>query len=152
MLDLLLIDVALCAALIMAAACVMVRRWRRSSDQPSVPDGERRGAVAELAGEGIAQRKTAVVPGFGDETMERDLGANMPAEPEQAAESQISVVADPGPGPYESAAEPDEQQAAAGAVTKSERVGSYYDQADQPMAAYLAAQGWTDGPGTHDPG
>jgi hypothetical protein len=148
MVDLLLIDVALCAALIMVAACVMVRRWRRSSDRPAVPDG----AVAELAGEGTARRKTAVVPGFGDETLERDLGATMPAEPEQAAGSQISVAADPGPGPYESTAEPDEQQAAAGAVTNSERVGSYYDQADQSMAAYLAAQGWTEEPRTHDPG
>lgn len=150
--ELLLIDVALCAALIMAAACIMVWRWRRSSVPRSVPARERRGAVAELAGEGVARRETAVVPGFSDDTVERDLGALAPSEPEQAAESQISGVADPEPGPYESAAEPDERQAAAGAVTNSERIGSYYGQADRPMAAYLAAQGWTEEPGTHDPG
>ncbi len=37
MLELLPIDVALCAALIMMAAFVMVRRRRRSSVQPSMP-------------------------------------------------------------------------------------------------------------------
>ena len=152
MLELLLIDVALCAALIMVAACIMVWRWRRSSDHSPVPVRERRETVAKVAGAGIAPRETAIVPGFSDETVERGLGAITPADPEQDEESQISVVADPAPGPYESAAEPNEQQAAAGAVTASERIGSYYDRSDQPVAAYLAAQGWTEEPGTHAPG
>ena len=151
MLELLLIELALGAAVIMVVACVMVMRRRRSSDQPRMPVTERRGAVAELPGAGVSQRGIADVPGFGHDTGERDLGANVPAEPEQAAESQASGMADPEPGPNGSGTEPDEQQTAAGAVTSSERIASYYDEADRPMADYLAARGWTKEPGTHDP-
>jgi len=135
MLELLLIDLAVCAAVIMVAASVMVMRWRWRSDQPRMPVRGRRGAVAELADEGIAQRETAVVPGFSHDIVARDLGAKVSAEPEQAAESQVSGVAD-----------------SVGAVTSRERIGSYYDEADRPMADYLAARGWIEQPGTHDPG
>jgi hypothetical protein len=126
MLELILIDLALCAVLIMVAS-VMVMRRRRGSDQPRIPVREWRGAVAGLADEGMAQPEMAVVPGFSHDTVQRDPGARVPAEP-------------------------DEQQAAAGAVTSSERIASYYDEADQPMSDYLAARGWTEEPGPHDPG
>jgi hypothetical protein len=143
MLELLLIDVALCAALIMVVASIMVmRRWRRSSGRALMPVGER-GAVAERAGEGMARRERALVPGFGDHTAEPDHGAHAPVEPEQAAESQVREAATPQPGPNEPAADPDGQQAAAGAATSAERIASYYDEADRPMAGYLAALGWT---------
>ena len=133
MLELLMIDVALCAALIMVAVVVTVRHWRRSSDQPSMPVGEWRGAVAELAGEVVVQRDIAVVPGFSDDTV----------EPEQAAESQVIGVVNP---------EPNGQHAAAGAVTSYEQIARYYDEADRRMSDYLAALGWTGHPGMHDPG
>jgi hypothetical protein len=67
-------------------------------------------------------------------------------------ESQVSDVAEPVPGSDEPATEADEQQVAAGAPTCSERVVSYYAEADRPMAEYLAARGWTDNPLKHDPG
>lgn len=142
MLELLMIDVALCAALIMVAVVVMVRHWRRSSDQPSMPVREWRGAVAELAGQVAAQRDIAVVPGFSDATVES----------EQAAESQVIGVVNLEPGPDGPGSEPDGQHAAAGAVTSNEQIASYYDEADRRMSDYLAALGWTGQPGMHDPG
>ncbi len=152
MLKLLLIELALGAPGIMVAASVVMMRRHRSSDQPRMPVTQRRGAVAEPADGGMAQRETSDVPGPGHDTVERDLGANMPAEPEQAAESQGSGVAGPETGPHGPGAEPDGQQAAADAATSTERIASYYEQADRPMADYLAARGWTGEPGTHDPG
>jgi hypothetical protein len=143
MLELLLIDVALCAALIMVVASIMVvRRWRRSSGRAFMPVRER-AAVAELAGEGMARRERVLVPGFSDHTAEPDRGTPAPEEPEQAVESQVSQAGSPQPGPHEPAADPDGQQAAAGAATSAERITSHYDEADQPMAGYLAALGWT---------
>ena len=150
MLELLLLDVALYAVLIMAA-CVMVRRWRRGSGQPSMP-GSQHGVLAEPAGGGVAQRKTAIVPGFGDGTVERDFGARALAEPKQVAESQVSRVAGPQPDSNGPGSGPDERHAAADGVTGIGQIISYYDEADRPMADYLAAMGWTEGPGTHDPG
>lgn len=151
MLKLLLIELALGAPGIMVAASVMVMRRRRSSVQPRMPVTERRRAVAELSDEGMAQRETADVPGPSHGTVERGLGANVPAEPEQAAESQGSRVAGPEPGPSGPGTGPDGQQAAADAVTSSARIASYYEEADRPMADYLAARGWTGEPGTHAP-
>jgi hypothetical protein len=52
MIELLRIDAALCAALIMVAACITARRWCHSSDQPPMPARKRRRAATELAGEG----------------------------------------------------------------------------------------------------
>ncbi len=174
MLVLILADVVLCAALVMVAGFVMVmRRRRRSGAQPPVPGRERHGAVAEPADEGMAQRGTAVVPGFShdipgfsQDIVKPDLGAHAPAEPDgqraPAAEpdGQRAPAAEPD-GQRAPAAEPDGQraspaepdgQAAAGAITSSQRIGSYYDEADQPIADYLAAHGWTEEPGTHDRG
>ena len=67
----------------------------------------------------------------------------VPAGPEQAAESQASGVADPDPGSHGLGTEPGEPPAAAGEVTMSERIGGYYQEADRPVAGYLAARGWT---------
>ncbi len=120
MLKVLLIDVALCAALIMVAGLIVIRRWRRSSGQPSTP-ASGRGAAAERAGKAMAPRETAIVPGFSD-------------------------TVQPDPGAYWPGAQPDGQQAAARAVTTSEQIASYYDQADRPMAGYLTALGWTQQP------
>ena len=152
MFELLLIDVALCAALIMVVASIMVmRRRRRSSGRASIPVRER-GAATELAGGGVARRERALVPGFSDNTAEPDRDLHAPQEPEQAAQSQVSGAGDPQRGPHQPAAEPDGQQAAAGAATSGERIASYFDEADQPMSDYLAALGWTREAGTHDPG
>jgi hypothetical protein len=147
MLELLLIDVAVCAALIMVAALVVIRRWRRRSGQPSMP-ASRRGAAAEPAGEVMAPREIAIVPGFAD-TVQPDPGAHVPAPPGQAAHLQARPAAGPqGPGP-----QPNGQQATATAVTTSERIAGYYDQADKPMADYLTALGWTQPPrGPESPG
>jgi hypothetical protein len=152
MFELLLIDVALCAALIMVvAAIVVVRRRRRRGGRASMPVRER-GAVTELAGGGVARRERALVPGFSDNTAEPDRDLHAPQEPEQAAESQVSGAVNPQRGPDEPAAEPDGQQAAAGAATSGAQIASYYDEADQPMSDYLAALGWSQGAGMHDPG
>ena len=154
MFELLLIEVALCAALIMVVASIMVmRRRRRSSGRASMPVRER-GAATEPAGGGVARRERALVPGFSDNTAEPDRDLHAPPEPEQAAESQISGAVSPQRGPDEPAAEPDGQQAAAGAgaATSGDRIASYYDEADQPMSDYLAGLGWTREAGMHDPG
>jgi hypothetical protein len=151
MLELLLIELALCAPGILVAASVIVTRRRRSRDQPRMPVWERRGAVTARADEGASQRETAEVPVFGHDTVALDLGAYVPAEPDQAAESQVSPVAHAEPGSRGSGVEPDGQRAAAGAVTCGERIASYYDEADRQMADYLAARGWTGEPGADDP-
>jgi hypothetical protein len=132
------------------ASIVLMRRWRRSSGRASTPVRDR-GAVTELAGGGAARRERTLVPGFSDGNAEPDRDLPVPPEPEQAAESQVSGAANPQRGPDEPAAEPDGQQAAAGAATNGERIASYYDEADQPMSDYLAARGWTREAGRHDP-
>lgn len=144
MLTVLLIDVALCAALIMVAGLIVIRRWRRRSGQPPAPAAGRQ-AAAEQAGQAMAPRETAIVPGFSD-TVQPDPGAHVPAQRGQAARPQARPVAGPEPGPHGPGAQPDGQQAAARAVTTSEQIASYYDQADGPMAGYLAALGWTEQP------
>ena len=141
--ELLLIDLAMCAAVIVVAAAVMVMLRRRGSDQRRMPVVERRGAVAGLADEGMPGREVADVPGFRHDTTARDLGADVPAGPEQAADPQVSGVADAGLGSPEVGAEPDEPPAAAGAVSASERIDAYYQEAGRPVAGFLAARGWT---------
>jgi hypothetical protein len=152
MLELLLIELALCAPGLMVAACVIVTHLRRGSDLPRMPLTKRRPAAAALADGGMPQREIAGVPGFGHDNVEPDLGANMPAEQAPAAEAQVCGAGDPGPDLNEPSTEPDEQQVAAGTVTMSERIASYYDEADRPMAGYLAARGWPEDLGTPGPG
>ena len=72
------------------------------------------------------------------------------AEPEQAP-SQVSMVAVAEPGRNGSTPEPDGRQDGAGAVTGGGQIGTYYEGADRPIADYLAARGWPEEPGTHDP-
>ena len=145
--ELLLIDVAMCVAVIVVTAVATMMFRRRGGDQTLMPVAEPRGAVAELADEGMSGEVTgevADVRGFSHDTKERDLGTTVPAGPRQAAESPVSGVADPDLGSTGLGTEPDEAPAAAGAVTMSERIGAYYEQADRPVADYLAARGWTE--------
>jgi hypothetical protein len=144
--ELLLIDLAICAAVIVVAAAVMLRH--RESDRPRMPAEERPGSVAELADEGMSEREVADVPECGHDIAGRDLGTRVPADPEQAAESKVSGVAATDLGSDGLGTEPDEPQAAGGAVTFSERIGGYYEEADRPVAGYLAARGWTEEQGT----
>jgi hypothetical protein len=137
--ELLLIELVMCAAVIVVTAAVMVMHWRRGSDQHRMPAGQRRGALAELADAWVFERDAADVPGSSHDTKERDLGTSVPADLEQAAESPASGAADPEPGSPGLGTEPDEPPAAAGAVTIGEWIGGYYEQADQPLADYLAA-------------
>jgi len=53
----------------------------------------------------------------------------------------------PGTGPDPPQAAPNGKPAAAGPAV-SDRIGSYYDEADRAMADYLAAMGWTEEPET----
>lgn len=145
--ELLLIELTMCAAVIVVTAAVMVMHWRRGRNQPRVPVEERRGALAELANAWMFEREAADVPGFSHDATERGPGTSVLADPEQAAESQVSGVADPELGSHGLGTEPDGPPAAAGAVTISERVGGYYEEADRLVADYLAARGWTEEPG-----
>jgi hypothetical protein len=144
--ELLLIDLAICAAVIVVAAAVML--LRRRSDRSRMPVQEQPGSVAELADQGISGREVADVPDSGHDVARRDPGTEMPAAPEQAAESKVSGVAATDLGPDGLGAEPNDPPAAAGAATFSERVRGYYEEADRPVAGYLAARGWTEQHGT----
>jgi hypothetical protein len=88
--------------------------------------------------------EVADVHGFSQDTKERDLGTTVPAGPRQAAESPVSGAADPDLGSTGLVTEPDEPPPAAGAVTIGERIAAYYEEADRPVAGYLAARGWAE--------
>ena len=142
--ELLLIDVALCAALIMMAALIVIRRRRGSNGQPAA-SADGRGTAAGPAGTAMAPREIAIVPGFAD-TVQPDPGAAAPVRPEQASHSQAGPAASPRPDPPSPAPSPNGRQATAGGVTTGEQISGYYDQADKPMADYLAALGWARQP------
>jgi len=85
------------------------------------------------------------VPGFSD-TVPPGPSAPVPAQPGQAAHPQARPAARPqadrhGPGPPLNG-----QRAIAPAVTASEQIASYYEQADKLMADYLTALGWARQP------
>jgi hypothetical protein len=141
MAGLLLIDVALCSALIIVAVLLVIRRWRRRSGQPPAPTSGR-GAAAGPAGKTMASPEMAIVPGFSD-TMPPEPRAHVPVQPGQAAHPQSRPAAGPQPDPHEPGPPPNGQRATARAVTTSEQIASYYDQADKAMADYLTALGWT---------
>jgi hypothetical protein len=113
MLELLLIDVALCALLVVVAGCVMLVRRRRRRNRDPVRAAERQGTAVELAGNAMAGDETAVVPGFGDDPAESDPGTGAPAEPEQAAEPQASGTTVPAPDSHGPGAERDSPRARA---------------------------------------
>jgi hypothetical protein len=140
---LLLAGVVLCAALVIMAALVLTRRCRRGNGQPRAPACAR-GAAAGPAGEAMAPHDIAIVPGFSD-TVQPDTGAQVPG-PERAVHSQAGPAAGPQPDRHGPGPPPTGQQATARAVTTSEQIASYYDQADKPMADYLTALGWTHQP------
>jgi hypothetical protein len=93
----------------------------------------------------VAQTAPARQPG-------RAAGAGQPpgaAPPQQVRDGRGAAHPQPslnGPG-----AAPGEQPDTGGVIPDGERIGSYYDEADQPMSDYLAELGWTAEPGTHDP-
>jgi hypothetical protein len=97
--------------------------------------------VTQRADRPVPRRKASVMPGPGHDAGRRDPCAHVRAEPERAAQAQVSAA-----GP-----EPDRQQSASGAVTRRDRIATYYDEADRPMADYLEAQGWIEEPGAHHP-
>ena len=180
--QLLVIDVAVFAALIVVAAVVTMRHRRRTGGPSSV----RPGAVAELAGQRM-RREVPVLPGFRDDAGEPAPSAHDPAGPGQAgepagpeqadeaarpgqeAQPQVSGAAAPEPEPGAPAPEPepgapapepepdgpapepDGHPVAAGEVTSSGQIGSYYAGADRPIADYLAELGWAEEPGPRDP-
>jgi len=145
---LLLTGVALCTALIMVAALVVIRYWRRGKGQPSAPASVR-GAAAGPAGYAMAPHEIAIVPGFSD-TVPPGPGAQVPVLPGQPAHPQARSAAGPQPGPHGPGPSPNGQRATARAVTTGEQIASYYDQADKPIADYLTALGWTHQP-PHSP-
>jgi hypothetical protein len=137
----LLTGVALCIALIMVAALVVIRHWRRSKGQPPAP-ASARGAAAGPAGDAMAPHEIAIVPGFSD-TVAPDPGAQSPVPPGQAAHPPARPAVGSQPGPHGPGPPPNGQRATARAVTTSEQIACYYDQADKPMADYLTVLGWT---------
>ena len=149
MLKLLLIDVALFVVLIMVAALVVTRRRRRGNGRPPEPADARGDG---RAGQAMAPREIAIVPGFSD-TVPPDRGVHVPVQPKQAGHPQARRTAR---GLTRTILRPQSngQRATARALTTSEEIASYYDRADKAMADYLTARGWTDQPllGPESPG
>ena len=139
-----LAGVALCIALIMVAALVVIRHWRRSKGHPPAP-ASARGAAAGPAGHAMAPHEIAIVPGFSD-TVPPGPGAQVPVPPGQAAHPPARPTVGSQPGPHGPEPPPNGQRATARAVTTSEQIACYYDQADKPMADYLTVLGWTHQP------
>jgi hypothetical protein len=136
------------AALIMVAALAVIRRWRRGSGQPPAPAGAR-GAAAGPAGRAVARHEIAIVPGFGG-AVPPGPGGQVPVPPQRAAHPRAGPAPGPQPGPHGPGPPANGQRATARAVTTSEQIASYYDQADKPMADYLTALGWAHQP-PHSP-
>jgi hypothetical protein len=141
---LLLTGVVLCAALIMMAALIVIRHWRRSKGQSLAPVGAP-GAAAGPARKAMASHEIAIVPGFSD-TVAPGPGAQVPVPRAQAAHPQARPAAGLQPDPHGPVPPPNGQRATARAVTTSEHIASYYDQADKPLADYLTALGWIHQP------
>jgi hypothetical protein len=142
MAGLLLTAVALCAALFLVAALVVIRHWR-GHGQPPAPPGAR-GAAAGPTGDAMAGHEVAIVPGFSG-TVQPGPGAYEPVPPGQAGQAghpQAGPAAGPRPDPHGPGSPANGQRAIARALTTSEQIASYYDQADKPLADYLTALGW----------
>ena len=165
--ELIVIDVAIFAFLIMIATVIVVSRGRRSNRRFSAP----RDAAAEPAGAGPDPRAMPITPGLRADDEEPDPGAYERAEPEQpepeqaeaaqagpeqpepeqAAPPQVSEVAVAEPGRNGSAPKPGGRPDDAGAAVGGGQIGSYYEGADRAIADYLASRGWPQEPGTRDP-
>ena len=168
-----LINTALYAALIMAAATIVVRHWRRSRGRPLMRVRRGRGAVTEPTGEATAPGEIAAAPRLVGDSRVPGSGTNLPAAPQRPpaapqrppaapqrppaapqkpAESKVPEAPSVGPGPRSPEAEPDGPQGDARAATGDEPIISYYEHADRPMADYLEALGWIHEPDAHEPG
>jgi hypothetical protein len=175
--EVLLADVALWGALIMLAALIIIRRWRRSHSW--TPARGPRGEARELVNQKMSTPKAANMTGPGRDGRAPDGAAPRPARPWpvppqatqvgdptarlrsappqatqvgdptarlRSAPPQATQVGDPTARPHPSGAQRDGQRAPARAATPGERIASYYDHADQPIADYLAELGWTQPP------
>jgi hypothetical protein len=91
MLQMLLIDVVLCAVLIAVAAPVAVLRWRRGGGQLSLLIRLQRKAITGRGGEDPARHGTALVPGFGHEPGAPAAGRRAPAGPGNVAQPRQPV-------------------------------------------------------------
>jgi hypothetical protein len=150
MLTLLLIDVALFVVLIMVAALVVTRRRRRSNGRSPAPAGA---PAAGRAGQAMAAREIAIVPGFSD-TVPPDRDVDVPVQPERARHPQARPADGPGPDPHSLGPPSNGRRATARALTTNEEIAGYYDRADKAMADYLTARGWNNQPlpGPESPG
>ena len=159
--DVLLIDVALWGALIMLAALIIIGRWRRSHSRPPVRRPHRE--APEPTGQKMPAPQQARRTGPGAYRTEPAGAASRPPRPPSAAPPRATPLADPRARPHRAGAPREDRSAPARAAparaaapartaTPSERIASYYDQADQPIADYLAARGWTQPPATPPPG
>jgi hypothetical protein len=147
---LLLTGVAMCVALIMVAALVVLRHRRRSKGQPPAP-ADARVAAAGPASNAMAPHEIAIVPGFSD-TVPPGPGAQVPVRPRQAAHPPARPATGPQRGPHGPGPPPPTgQRVTARAPTTSEQIASYYDQADKPLADYLTAMGWIHQPYSQQP-
>ncbi len=95
--ELLLIDVALCAVLIVVAALIVRGHRRRGRGRPPARAVERREPAADPAARPMAARETAVVPGLSADGARPDLGAHAPTEPEPGRNPQAEL--EPAPEP-----------------------------------------------------
>src|SRR6516165_1724731 len=157
---LVLIDVAVCAALIMMAAFTMVLRWRRRRRRALVRQA-RRGAVAGTYGGRAARREAPLVPGLSAGSETEDPAMAVPAERDRLAASRAGQRSTPGranPGPASGwptpgqapreprmnlapgepspapgrANPPDEPgQRSTGPLTTTEKIDNYYAEADR---------------------
>jgi hypothetical protein len=142
--EVLLIDVALWGALIMMAALIIIRRWRRRHSW--MPDRGPYREAPEPAGQKMPPPQTASVTGLGGDTREPDGAIPRPARPAPAAPPQATERADPKARPHQPGTQRDDRQAPSWAASPTEQIASYYDQADQQIADYLAALGWAQQP------
>jgi hypothetical protein len=159
--NVLLIDVALWGVLIIMAALIIIQRWRRSHSR--LPVRRPRWEAPEPAGQKMPAPQPARRTGPGAYRTEPAGATPRPARPPQAAPTQAAPpqavspsavrppaaqLAGPRARPYQPGAQREDRQPPARAATPGERIASYYDQADQPIADYLAARGWTEPPAT----
>jgi hypothetical protein len=139
--NVLLADVALWSALIILAALIIIGRWRRSHSwmHARAPREE----APEQAGQQMPAPQPARRAGPGEHTKKPDGAAPRPAPPRPAPPPQATQLANPEARPHRPATPRNDRQSPTRAATSSQRIASYYDHADQPIADYLAALGWT---------
>ena len=148
--EVLLTDVALWAVLIMMAALIIIQRWRRSHSR--IPARRPRREAPELVGQKLPAPKAASRTGLGQNARAPNGAAPRPARPLPAppptAAPRAIQTARPKARPHRPSAQRDGRRGPTRAATPNERIVSYYDHADQPIADYLAALGWTQRPPT----